>query len=286
MNEQTFTFECQGNQLCGIVHETDKSCDTGVLIVVGGPQYRVGSHRQFVTLARYLAENEIPVMRFDYTGMGDSSGEKKEFDTIEADITSAIDTFFNRTNAIKRVVLWGLCDAASASLFYAPHDRRVSGLVLLNPWVHTEAGEAKTFLKHYYRDRFFERGFWHKILKGQFDHVSSAKSIFNRLLRIVKQREPTSSLGGQHASLPDRMLEAYKAFEGSSLIILSEKDLTAKEFGDLIKNNTLWKQAMEEKGTEIAMVESADHTFSNSRAKRAVENLTLQFVQRLLNTFD
>jgi len=51
------------------------AADTGVLIVVGGPQYRVGSHRQFVMLARFLADHGVPCMRFDYRGMGDVSGE-------------------------------------------------------------------------------------------------------------------------------------------------------------------------------------------------------------------
>ena len=40
--------------------------NTGVVIVVGGAQYRVGSHRQFVQMARLLAAAGYPVLRFDF----------------------------------------------------------------------------------------------------------------------------------------------------------------------------------------------------------------------------
>src|SRR5690606_34644237 len=106
----------------------------GVLIIVGGPQYRVGSHRQFVLLARYLAERGIPVMRFDYRGMGDSDGDMRTFEHVGKDLGSDIDYFFSECSFLKDIVIWGLCDAASAALFYAHQDRRISGLVLLNPW--------------------------------------------------------------------------------------------------------------------------------------------------------
>ena len=48
-----------------------------VVIVVGGPKYGVGSHRQFVTTARYVAAAGYPVLRFDYPSKGDSSYHRK-----------------------------------------------------------------------------------------------------------------------------------------------------------------------------------------------------------------
>ena len=57
--------------------------DTGVLVIVGGPQYRVGSHRQYVQLSRHLAEQGIASMRFDVRGMGDSPGVQRSFEEID-----------------------------------------------------------------------------------------------------------------------------------------------------------------------------------------------------------
>ena len=53
--EQTTAFACAGETLLGILAEPQTPAHTGVVVVVGGPQYRVGSHRQFVLLSRALA---------------------------------------------------------------------------------------------------------------------------------------------------------------------------------------------------------------------------------------
>ena len=71
-SEFPVVFSCGGDQLVGMVHPA--AARLGVVIVVGGPQYRVGSHRQFVLMARDLAREGYPVLRFDYRGMGDSDG--------------------------------------------------------------------------------------------------------------------------------------------------------------------------------------------------------------------
>ena len=124
----------------------------GVLIVVGGPQYRVGSHRQFLLLSRRLAAEGYPVMRFDYRGMGDASGAMRGFEQASADIGAAIEAFQRACPAVQRIVLWGLCDAASLALLYvdATQDDRIAGLAILNPWVRSEASLAQTHIKHYY----------------------------------------------------------------------------------------------------------------------------------------
>ena len=75
--EVPLSFACQDCRLYGVLHRPRSRGRSGVLIVVGGPQYRVGSHRQFVLLARFLAGRSIPVLRFDYRGMGDSEGEQQ-----------------------------------------------------------------------------------------------------------------------------------------------------------------------------------------------------------------
>ena len=91
--------------------------------------------------------------------MGDASGGARNFEECSTDIAVAIDTLFAQSPATKRVVLWGLCDAASAALIYLQerHDARVAGLILLNPWVRSAETLSKTHLKHYYGKRLLER---------------------------------------------------------------------------------------------------------------------------------
>ena len=53
--------------------------------------------------------------------------------------------------------------------FYAATDPRITGVVLVNPWVRTQVGEARTYLRHYYVRRFFSRAFWRKLVGGEVD---------------------------------------------------------------------------------------------------------------------
>lgn len=60
--EETTVFACAGDTLLGILARPATPADT-VVVVVGGPQYRAGSHRQFLRLPRALAASGIAVQR-------------------------------------------------------------------------------------------------------------------------------------------------------------------------------------------------------------------------------
>ena len=133
VTETPLLIDCKGAELVGIAHLPERPAQRGLIIVVGGPQYRVGSHRQFVLTARALATAGIPVLRFDYRGMGDSDGDFQGFEAIDDDISAAIDAFTTQVPGLEQVVLWGLCDAALAILFSAHRDSRLGGVIPINP---------------------------------------------------------------------------------------------------------------------------------------------------------
>lgn len=281
VQEQAICFRCQHEWLCGILHIPEQPVARGVLVAVGGPQYRVGSHRQFVLLARYLAKQGIPVMRFDFRGMGDSGGEMRTFEHVGEDLRSATDLFFSECPFLEDIVIWGLCDAASAALFHAHQDPRVSGLVLLNPWVRTEQGIAKAYLKHYYLQRLFEPEFWKKLLGGKFNPLVSIQSLYefsrNSLRGGKNSAASEKSIGSAYdltVPLPERMLDGLKRFQGKILIITSGNDLTAREFLDLVDSSADWQTAMRTRQTEIFHMENANHTFSTCEWRDQVAELT------------
>jgi uncharacterized protein len=84
--EKPVVFECEGVQLIGIIHIPERPLAAGILAVAaGGIQYRAGCGRQLLSLARALASQGTPVMRFDHRGMGDSVGELLGFQHMKAD---------------------------------------------------------------------------------------------------------------------------------------------------------------------------------------------------------
>jgi exosortase A-associated hydrolase 1 len=281
--ERAAHFPCDDNWLYGVVSVPRQVLARGVLIVVGGPQYRAGSHRQFTLLSRYLAEQGVPVMRFDYRGMGDSQGDARTFESIDDDLRCAIDKFVTEVPNLKEVVLWGLCDAASAALFYAHQDPRVTGLVLLNPWVRTEEGLAKATLKHYYLARFVERDLWQKILSGRFNYGATIKSamalIGNAFLRKKSDIADGSKTAHQDLPLPDRMYHGLNRFKGKTLVILSGSDLTGQEFSDLIKGSKKWQQLISSKNVQRHDLAGANHTFSRREWRDQVAAWTCGWIK-------
>jgi exosortase A-associated hydrolase 1 len=274
--EIPLVFNCHGQQLLGIIHQCPDMTTTGVLVIVGGPQHRSGSHRQFTLLARHLAEQHIATMRFDARGMGDSEGEPRSFQELDDDIGAAIDCFFANCPTLKQVVLWGLCDAASAALFYAHQDSRVKGLILLNPWVFTQQGAAKTYLKHYYLQRLFNLGFWKKLFQLKFDFKDSIAS-FLKQLRLAKTVKQPATV----QSLPVRMRESLKQFQHPVLFILSGRDLTASEFKETIKADAEWQTLLKQPQIQRQDFETADHTFSSSLWRKQVEQWTTAWLNSI-----
>lgn len=271
-------FESDDAQLVGILHSGSETASRGVVLIVGGPQYRVGSHRQFVRLARYLAERGIPVFRFDHSGIGDSWGDEKGFENIGNDIRASIDTLTNQLQNVSEVVLWGLCDAASAAMMYAPTDDRVRGLALLNPWARTESGQAQTIIKHYYAKRFFSREFWNKAFSGTFDARRSIRSFVSNLKK-ARQEKPVAQDGNAHYT--ERMLVGLERFGKPVLLVISGKDLTAAEFIDMTKGSRRWQSVLDDEMVEIRTISAADHTFSSDAFSKQVEQWTAQWIGEL-----
>jgi len=254
-------FECRGERLLGILHEpADAGRAPGVLIVVGGPQYRAGSHRQFVVLARALAAAGYPVLRFDHRGIGDSDGAPRSFAELDDDIRAALDALCSARPGLERCVIFGLCDAASAAMMYCPTDPRLVALILANPWVHSEAGVARAYVKHYYGERLLQASFWRKVAAGEFDAAGSVRDLLRKLWVSVTG-SPSDSGGG---AFQDRMLHALAGFPGRVLLLLSGRDLTAAEFTDLCQTDTRWQAVLARPNVEQRNYPGSDHTFSDA----------------------
>jgi uncharacterized protein len=251
----------------------------GVLIVVGGPQYRAGSHRQFTLLARQLAQAGIAALRFDFRGMGDSTGEARTFERAGADIRCALDRFFASVPGLNHVVIWGLCDAASAALFYAHQDPRVTGLVLLNPWVRTEQGIARTRLRYYYGTRLLQWSLWRKVARGEFDMRGATASLGRFVLDAMKGAHAGQS--SDSAPLPERMEQGLHRFHGKVLLILSGNDLTAQEFKHLVGGSSRWRSLLEDKRVTRYELPEANHTFARRDWRDEVARWTADWVKQL-----
>ncbi|MBT9493823.1 MAG: hydrolase 1, exosortase A system-associated, partial [Paucibacter sp.] len=211
-----------------------------------------------------------------YRGMGDSGGALRDFLAVTPDIKSAIDALLATEMHLKRVVLWGLCDGASASLLYCDdtQDDRVCGCVLVNPWVRSSESLARTRVKHYYLQRLKQPEFWKKLFGG---HLSiAALKGFGSNLRLAS-KAPAPSLASSR-SFQDRMTSACSNGKRKLQIFLSGNDYTAKEFIDFRQQAPAWRALIKAKHITHLEFNEADHTFSDANLKKLMIDATIDAV--------
>jgi pimeloyl-ACP methyl ester carboxylesterase len=94
------SFECEGLALGASLDSAGG--ETGLLLVTGGTQTRIGSHRLFERLAGALAQTGWPCFRYDRRGVGDSEGADPDFRDSGPDLAAAAAAFRREQPQLKR----------------------------------------------------------------------------------------------------------------------------------------------------------------------------------------
>jgi exosortase A-associated hydrolase 1 len=274
--EEAVRIHCEGQSLTGIQARPEIPMATGVIVLVGGPQYRVGSHRQFVLLSRTLAEAGYAVLRFDFRGMGDSDGSLNQFTCVSADLEAALLNFKNDVPEIKTIVLWGLCDGASAALLYCyeKSDSKISGLCLLNPWIRSPESLAQMQIKHYYAQRLLEKDFWLKLMSGKV----SPSALLDLTKKLIVKLLPKHASPLAEKTFQQKMAHAWKNYEGKILLMLSEEDYVAKEFVVHADTDPSWRGLLQMTQLTRHDLKQSDHTLSSIPSRLHAEQLTLKWL--------
>jgi len=136
-----------------------------IVILNTGIIHRVGHHRMFVAMSRVLANFGYTVLRFDFSGIGDSDPRDDGLSPVAgcmADIKEALD-WLERDRHISRVVLVGLCSGADYAVLYGHTDDRVVALVVMDPSI------PATFRHYvgYVAGRLTSLGNWISVVTGK-----------------------------------------------------------------------------------------------------------------------
>ncbi len=276
--EVPLVFDCEGQPLIGIVHRPESPSPRGVLsLVAGGPQYRAGCCRQLVYMARDFSAHGIPVMRFDHRGLGDGAGVFLDFEHVGADLAAAIAAFRRAVPELREIVLWGGCNAASGIMIHAHRFPEVTGLILSNPYAHSDATQAVVVRKHYLR-RLRDREFWARVLKLRFNPLPYLRAGLERGLKSLVPRRPNADRDAAARPFTERMLHGFQSFRGRTLLVMSGQSLTSEEFDVLVAASPDWRRACEAAAPERVDLACADQAFSTIEARKALIEATRRWL--------
>ena len=119
---------------------------TALVLLNAGLVHRMGPFRLYVQMARRLAAQGYVVLRFDQSGLGDSTLSARVSDNRKRDEVAAALDLVARETGVTRFVLGGLCSGADDAFNLAPLEPRVAGLLLMDGMGYRTRGHR---IRHY-----------------------------------------------------------------------------------------------------------------------------------------
>jgi len=288
VDERPFVFNCEGDDMLGIVHVPAGHARLGLMIVIaGGPQYRAGVGRGMVSMARRLAGAGIAVMRFDHRGLGDSAGTFRGFENFAPDLQAAVDAFRREVPGLDGVVVWGGCDAASGIMIHGHRLDGVEAVGLGNPWVYIPEIQEAVIQQHY-RERLLQWSFWRKLLRFEYnlsDYVRGGlRKVSGKLTGLLRRVEAQEE--GTGGTFVDRMLAGFTRFEGPVLFVISGESMASREFDELIQRDASWNAAYNRDHCRRIDFPEADQTFSDAASRESLNAALVEWVRELCGKRD
>lgn len=267
MREEALLFG-QDRSLVGVLTQPPDTSASGlpaVLLLNAGILHRAGPNRLYVKIARSLAAMGFVVLRFDFSGIGDSlpRPDAVPFEhSFRSEVQDGMYLLQSRAGS-SQFVLMGLCSGAVGSYHLALDDPRVVGAALINPRAHLhdahdqelDAALRERVLLAHYRRLVFSSSLrwktWHKAVAGSFDpallkraltgftHKPGAQTRI--MLREVRQRAVSQ-------------LDTLVARGVRLLHVFSEGDEGLDYFRVVLGN--------EAHRFRVAVIRGANHTFS------------------------
>jgi pimeloyl-ACP methyl ester carboxylesterase len=203
-----------GRSLVGVLTHPPEPRDDdvpGVLILNAGLVHHVGPNRLHVKLARDFARRGHPVLRFDFTGIGDSPPARDAVPPSERWVTEtreAMDFLADNTGATRFIAI-GSCSGAVLSYRTAVADDRVVGVGLINP-------AGPTLFRHYLRTARRHLSTWRRLLRGRARLRAQYVAFVRRAQQAGTRKARRYDLLSELRRLAERRLDI--------LLVLSEWD--------------------------------------------------------------
>ena len=241
---------------------TSQSSDRPAVVILNtGIIHRVGHHRMYVTLSRMLAGAGHTVVRFDFSGIGDSAPARDRMPPLAAcleQIKDVIDSLA-RTYQTRYFVLVGLCSGADHAILYACNDARVAGVVLMDPTLPP----TLRYYFHYVLQRLPHARNWLSFATGKSGVMRMLATHLSRRLTSGGNRPEDVTL--QSLQFSPHLARCYRAVAQRNVKMLAA-------FTSVSARHTYPQQMLDafpEAGSSLRLeyFPESDHHFSPPRAR-------------------
>lgn len=209
---------------------------TGVLLLNAGLIHHIGPNRIYVRIARLLSSMGFIVLRFDFSGIGDSGPRKDKLPAAESitdEVRQAMD-YLEQLKGIKQFVCIGFCSGATAAAQMLAADHRVKRAILIDPPV---PGSPETELMaqsvYYNKHALFNPRSWLKFLLMQ----SSYRAVFKAFWVNIKAKLKINYLRGSELSEITTELKSFfrslRMREARLFIVYSEDNIGKRYFEEM-----------------------------------------------------
>ncbi len=305
-----------GNFLFGILERPDGHDEENVAVVFLSPgtKMRVGPHRLYNKLSEKIVQQGYAVLRFDFTGLGDSEGEIDEpvlanvYNSIHDgryinDTQDALD-WLEREHGYTRFLLCGLCGGAITGLLAGTDDERVEGLLSLGLINVFEGGENNfsryitdgelELLVPGYIERLKDPASWKRLLTFKSD----IRAILKILMLPVKKRLRTAMDNTKSEDLPAELQHPvpdpnsnvnpkfapafFKMLKGNKrlLLVYSAQDRLVHEFQEKFEKKYQRYLDQFRDLYEVKIIDNANHILSDPRWEAEMHDHALDWLQR------
>lgn len=262
-------FKSGNNELsfsCEIPSE--KTRKVGIIFVHAADGNRLGPHRMFVEFAESFSSLGYPILRFDLSGCGDSTGSASQ-DNTAPDISDVVEAirFFIAKEHLDGVILFGI--SRGARVGYAAMAQYVlplKGMILLSTPVSSNKAALKSFrirLKEYIFKLRDPKHLW-KLLSGRANIPQIWQTLKTAL--GLRHRYTQAEKNGLASRCP--ILFVYGS--GDSLTEESSRYYTIK-----CKEN--------EVPYDCHFIADANHSFFHYKWKEEILCVSKQWLDRIVN---
>lgn len=248
MREKAITFGAN-KSLVGIYTRpaVDNPRLPGVILLNSGILHRIGASRLHVTIARMLAELGFPVMRFDFSGIGDSESRRDDL-AFEESAPREVQDAMDRMEAVagcQEFVIFGLCSGADVAFQVGPMDRRITGLIQLDAvayrtWKWYVNHYGPRILKPAVWVRFIGRALGRLFKSSSQDEKEELDMETHALPTYVREFPPMADFAGSLEVLAGRKVKQLYVFTDGMYMDYNyrgqfEEAFSAIDFGDTLQ---------------------------------------------------